>query len=212
MTTSFDELVSDARLGEGRAFAELWSSYSTRVAAFVRSQGAVDVEEITNDVFLAVFTRLDSLEGGESGFVALLFTIARRRVVDELRRGSRTVPAVPWSAQDDVVGSSTQGVVQDAATTVELREEISDLLGVLTPDQREVVVLRLLADLSLEQVAAVLGCRIGTVKARQRRGLDALRRAVAARADSSGGCPRPHPLTDTLTDPLITSDIRQALP
>jgi RNA polymerase sigma-70 factor (ECF subfamily) len=54
--------------------------------------------------------------------------------------------------------------------------EARDLLAGLTLDQRDVLVLRIFGELPLEQVAEILGKRLGAVKALQRRGLDALRR------------------------------------
>lgn len=173
----FDDLVRDARLGEGAAFAELWSRHAARVAGFVRAGGATDVEEITSDVFAAAFDGIGRFEGDETGFVALLMTIARRRVTDEHRRRSRRLPVESWEHHRDIQGA---GSVEDDAIARASVGELSEHLARLTQDQREVVLLRLLADLSLEQTAGVMGKRVGTVKSLQRRGLDALRRSLAA--------------------------------
>lgn len=173
----FQDLLHDARLGEGAAFAELWSRHAARVAAFVRFRGATDVEEITSDVFVAAFDGIGRFEGDETGFAALLLTIARRRVVDEQRRRSRRVPVAPWEAQDD---TRTVRSVEDDVLDRAAADDLADHLDRLTPDQREVVSLRMLADLSLEQTAQVMGKRVGTVKSLQRRALDALRRSMAA--------------------------------
>ncbi|HEY0948591.1 sigma-70 family RNA polymerase sigma factor [Nocardioides sp.] len=172
----FQDLLHDARLGEGTAFAELWSRHAARVAAFVRGRGGIDVEEITSDVFVAAFESIGRFEGDEAGFVALLLTIARRRVVDEQRRRSRRVPVASWAAEDDTrtVRSVEEDVLARAAAT-----DLARHLDRLTPEQREVVTLRLLADLSLEQTAQVMGKRVGTVKSLQRRALDSLRRSLA---------------------------------
>ena len=171
---SFEEVLRAAQLGEGAALSELWSHFSGRIAAFVRARGAVDVDEITNDVFLAAFTGLADFRGDLAGFRALLFTIARRRVADEVRRRTRRVQSVPWSPFDDE--HSTSGP-EDALLEQESGRLLLERLERLTPDQRDVVLLRLVADLSLDEVATVLGKSIGTVKSLQRRGLDALRRA-----------------------------------
>ncbi len=172
----FPDLLHDAQLGEGDAFAELWARHAGRVAAFVRVRGGIEVEEITSDVFVAAFTGIGRFEGDEAGFVALLLTIARRRVVDEHRQRSRRVPVAPWDAEDDarVTPSVEDDVLRRAATN-----DLAMHLDRLTADQREVVTLRLLADLSLEQTARVMGKRVGTVKSLQRRALDALRRSLA---------------------------------
>jgi RNA polymerase sigma-70 factor (ECF subfamily) len=173
----FEDLLRDAQLGEGPAFAELWSRHAGKVAAFARARGAVDVEEITSDVFMAAFEGIRRFQGDETGFVALLLTIARRRVVDELRRRSRRVPEAPWSPELD---TRTVGSVEDDVLGRAAARDLAPHLGRLTTDQREVLLLRLLADLSLEQTAAVVGKRVGTVKSLQRRALDALRRSLSA--------------------------------
>lgn len=169
---SFGEVLEAARLGEGPALAELWSHFSGGVAAFVRARGAVDVDEITNDVFLAAFTCLADFRGDLSGFRALLFTIARRRVADEARRRARRVQWVPWSPFDD---DRSTGGPEEALLERESGRLLLRRLERLTADQRDVVLLRLVADLSLDEVATVLGKTVGTVKFLQRRGLAALR-------------------------------------
>ncbi|GAW51878.1 MULTISPECIES: RNA polymerase sigma factor [unclassified Nocardioides] len=173
----FDELLREARLGEGQAFAELWRRHAPRVAGFVRAGGARDVEEITSDVFTAAFGGIGRFEGDEAGFVALLMTIARRRVIDERRRRHRRVAIEPWQHDRDVTAA---GSVEDDAVARVSVGELAEHLARLTQDQREVVLLRLVGDLSLEQTATVMGKRVGTVKSLQRRGLDALRRSLAA--------------------------------
>jgi RNA polymerase sigma-70 factor (ECF subfamily) len=178
----FQDLLRDARLGEGAAFAELWARHAGRVAAFVRVRGAVEVEEITSDVFVAAFAGIGRFEGDETGFVALLLTIARRRVVDEQRQRARRVPVAPWEAEDD--GRAVPSVEDDVLGRASA-DDLAIHLDRLTPDQREVVTLRLLADLSLEQTARVMGKRVGTVKSLQRRALDALRRSLAGNPDIS---------------------------
>lgn len=187
----FQDLLHDARLGEGAAFAELWSRHAGRVAAFIRVRGAVEVEEITSDVFVAAFGGLARFEGDETGFAALLFTIARRRVVDEQRRHARRLPVAPWAAEED---ARTVRSVEEDVLARSAADDLSYHLDRLTPDQREVVTLRLLTDLSLEQTAQVMGRRVGTVKSLQRRALDALRRSMADETDD-----RPTPLDSKAT-------------
>jgi RNA polymerase sigma-70 factor (ECF subfamily) len=63
-------------------------------------------------------------------------------------------------------------------------DEVQALLGALTSDQRDVLLLRIVADLSLEETATVVGKRVGAVKALQRRGLEALRREIHAQGVS----------------------------
>lgn len=185
----FAELLAAAQLGEGAALTELWHRYAPLVAGFARARGAHEVDEVTSDVFLAAFAGLGGFAGDESGFRAWLFTIARRRVVDEVRRRRRAVPQVSW----DSFGHDRPSP-HDVADTVVLRAASRDMIAAmdhLTPEQREVILLRLVADLSIEQVAAVVGKRPGSVKSLQRRGLDALRRKLTPPDGVSTAAVRP---------------------
>ena len=148
------------------------------VLAFVRAAGAEDPEAVVNDVFLGVFGRLSGFAGDESGFRALLLTVARRRVVDDVRRRARRVPTRPW---DDEVDRRTSPSVEEmlVGPAGDDRSPLT-LVGSLPADQRDVVLLRLVADLSIAEVATILDKRPGAVKSLQRRALDSLRRQLAS--------------------------------
>lgn len=107
-------------------------------------------------------------------FRAWVFTIAHRRVLDAWRKHSRRPRRARLSAEVDVEG----GDAEDEALAGLGLSEIETLLEQLTPEQRDVVLLRVLADLPLEQVAAVMGRSVSAVKALQHRALSALRRVI----------------------------------
>src|SRR5690349_14478239 len=105
---------------------------------------------------MAAFGGIHRFQGEETGFVALLLTITRRRVIDELRRRSRRVPETPWSPELD---GRTVGSVEDDVLGRASARDLGPHLARLTTEQREVLLLRLLADLSLEQTAEIVGKR-----------------------------------------------------
>ncbi|MGA8845001.1 MAG: sigma-70 family RNA polymerase sigma factor [Nocardioides sp.] len=194
-TDAFADLLAAAQAGQPQALGELWSRFAGGVAGFARARGATDADEITNDVFLAVFTNIGAFNGDAGGFKALLFTIARRRVIDDLRRRGRQVPSTPWRLFED---RRTDEGPEDKAVA---RERYLDVLGHinrLTEDQRDVVLLRLVGELSIEEVAATLGKTPGSVKSLQRRGLDAVRRRWSEGAAAN----EPTLLTDPGSDQL----------
>lgn len=188
--TPFGDLLEAARGGEGQAFTHLWQRYAPGVAAFARSRGAEEPDELTSDVFVAVFQKLGDFEGDENAFRGFLFTVARRRLIDEVRRRGRRVPTAAWETNGDTRRvASAEEVVMGLGSEAEARE----LLACLTPDQRDVLVLRIFGDLPLEQVATILGKRQGAVKALQRRGLDALRRHLHDETELNKQERRQHP-------------------
>ncbi len=172
---TFASVLSDAQSGSPEAYAELWRRHAPAVVAFARARGSADPEDLTSEVFLTVFRRLADLTGDEGAFKAFMFTVARRRVVDELRARSRRPPTTPWSPDGDERCSAS--AEHEAVASLANGEALA-MLSALAPDQRDVLVLRIFGDLTVDQTAAVLGKRVGAVKALQRRGLEALRRQL----------------------------------
>ena len=135
-------------------------------------RGAADPEDVTSEVFLAVFERLADFTGPEDKFRSWLFTIAHRKAVDARRRISRR----PWtevapSEAPDLPG----GNVEDEALTAITTGRVLDLLAELPDIQRDVLLLRVVADLTVDQVAEALGKSPGAIKQHQRRALNGLR-------------------------------------
>jgi len=173
----FDEVLVRARVGSAEAFTSLYEDLVRPVAAYLRARGVREVEDVTSEVFLAVFTGIGRFVGEQAQFRSWVFTIAHRRVVDGWRKGSRTPLEVPYEADDDVrTSASAESDALDALGDKKVLELLTDL----TEDQREVLVLRIVGDLTVEQVGDVVGKRPGAVKALQRRGLATLRRILLA--------------------------------
>lgn len=168
-----EEVVRRAREGDHEAFGQLWVELSPAVRAFVWSRGAHEPEDVTSEVFLSFYQALGSFSGGLDEARALLFTIAHRRLTDEFRSRSRRPLTVSWSAQDDV---RTTVSAEHRALAALAGETAASALESLTEEQRQVITLRIYGDLTLEQVAAVVGKRLPAVKALHHRGMQTLRR------------------------------------
>jgi RNA polymerase sigma factor (sigma-70 family) len=173
----FTTTLAAARANAGWAFEWLFHTFAPRVHGYLRSHGVTEPDEVTNDVFLAVFRSLDRFAGDEQAFRAWTFTIARNRLVDEYRRRARRIRTIPG---DDAAGLAERagGDVEAEALTNIGSEWAVDLIRRLAPDQRDVLLLRIVADLTIDQIAEVVGKRPGAVKALQRRGLAAARRIL----------------------------------
>lgn len=183
---NFDAVLAAARDGHADALRALWTWYAPSVAAYAGRKGSREPEELTSDVFLAVLTGLATFDGDESGFRALVFTIAHRRVVDELRHRYQRGDPVPLPRDGDpavAAAPSAEDAALDRWGSVRARE----LLQGLPPEQRDVLVLRILGDLSVEQVAGVVGKSVGAVRSLQARGLARLRRTSPVQPTRGGG-------------------------
>ena len=156
------------------AAERLYADLAPAVAGYLRVQRAAEPEDLTSEVFLGVFRGLGSFEGGEAQFRSWVFTIAHRRLQDERRRLARR-PQLATVAPESV---GPAGDVEREALELLGEQWVIGLCARLPPDQRTVLLLRVVADLPAEEVARVTGKTVGAVKALQRRALHSLRRKL----------------------------------
>jgi RNA polymerase sigma factor (sigma-70 family) len=171
--TTLAGLLEAARAGCPRAFERLYRQLAGHVASYLRWHRASDPDGLTNDVFAQVHRNLAGFEGDEQGFRSWLFTIAHHRMIDDRRRSTRQPPLQGELVVDDILAC---GDVEEDAFASLAQDQVRELVSVLSPDQRDVVLLRVVADLSVEDVARLMGKRAGAVKALQHRALASLRR------------------------------------
>ena len=170
-----DPIVARAQRGSPAAFAELYERLAGPVAGYLRLRGVREIEDVTSDVFLSVFSGIAGFHGDGEHFRSWVFTIAHRRSVDHWRRAARAPQTEPLEPTDD--GGASPSAETLALDNVAEREALA-LLNTLSADQREVLLLRIIGDLTVDQVAEVIGKSPGAVKALQHRGLARLRRLV----------------------------------
>jgi RNA polymerase sigma-70 factor (ECF subfamily) len=120
------------------------------------------------EVFISVLPKVGKISGGEDGVRTLLFSIAHARVVDHHRHRGRVAPTVEYAPELD---RRSTGSAEDVTMAQASDESTLAMLSTLSQDHREVLILRVVADLPLEQVAKVMGKSVGSVKQLQRRAL-----------------------------------------
>jgi len=168
-----------ARRGDSDALADLWTIYQPQLLRLLRTQGRSAAEDISSQVWIDVGRSLERFEGDGVAFRSWIFTIARRRAIDEgrrtLRRHEYTSPAVdlqPATARVvDPLGDSLDGVLA--------------LLSTLQPAAAEVVMLRVVHDLPVADVAAITGHSETNVRVLAHRALERLRETL----DEAGSAP-----------------------
>ena len=183
---AFDDVLAAARAGAAWAFEVLYRDLSPVVTGYLRLHGAQDPDDLASETFLAVFRGLSGFSGDEAGLRSWVFTIAHRRLVDDLRRRSRRPLLADGGG--DLLHEVAGGDVEDDVLTRLGAEAVHRLCAGLPEDQRSVL-LRVLADLTVEQVAEVLGRSEGAVKALQRRGLRRLREELTPVGATPAGEP-----------------------
>ncbi len=173
----FQAVLLAARAGADWAWTRIYDSLAPTLLGYLRAQGAPDPDGISGEVFCQLVRDLDRFEGDEAGFRSWVFVMVHHRLVDDVRRRKRR-PEAPISRETLAMVQDPENVeaqVMNRATESELR----GLLDGLTSPQRDVLLLRVFAGLTLEEVADLMGRRIGAVKALQRRGLEALRQEIS---------------------------------
>lgn len=173
-----DALVAAACTGDETALRAVYLALSPAVLVYLRSRGVADPEAVTSEVFIAVLPKLPRLHGGAAGLRTLVFSVAHARLVDALRAAARRPRTVDYEPSDD--DRQAPSAEDDALRSLS-RERVAAMLARLPADQREVVHLRFVADLSVEQVAQVIGRSVGAVKQLQRRALVTLRATLPER-------------------------------
>ncbi len=182
--SDFGELLRAAQLGRPEAWNEIFRVLAPAVGGYLRLRGARDVDDLTSEVFLGIFRNINSFAGGEAAFRSWVFVIAHRRLQDERRRFIRRPQPGSFDAHAAYAEAATGpqepvgGNAEDDALRAIGTDRVKRICARLAPDQADVVLLRILGDLTIEQVAEVLGKSPGAVKQLQRRALAAVERLL----------------------------------
>jgi RNA polymerase sigma-70 factor (ECF subfamily) len=174
----FSSLLRSAREGNEPAWRELYDGLAPAILGYLRANGAPEAEDILSEVFLQVARDIARFEGDERGFRSWAFTIAHHRLIDARRHTARR--PVELSPEPPEPGGRADDAADEALARIGM-EEMQRVLEAISDDQRAVLLLRVVGDLSIEDVAKAVGKRPGAVKALQHRGLAAAKRELARR-------------------------------
>jgi len=170
-----ESLVRRAQNNDQEAFAQLYEEHFDKIYRYLalRVGNEMEAEDMTQQVFLNALQSISSFRWKGVPFSAWLFRIAHNQAVDHLRRRTKRA-SVPLN--ESLVSS---GDSPHSAT--ERKIDIEQLLAAtrrLTEAQREVISLRFTSELSIAQVARIMGKSQGAVKALQHSAIVALRRTM----------------------------------
>lgn len=171
----FPDVLAAARAGDSAAYGRLYHAHAGEIVAFAAARGARDPDAVANDTYLRAFRGLERFDGDAADFRSWVFAIARNVVIDAHRHESRRPPVADGSRHRDRAGAPS---AEAAALTAMGAERVEEVLSVLTDDQREVIALRLVADLTIAEVSRILDKPETSVKALQRRAMRRLQREI----------------------------------
>jgi RNA polymerase sigma-70 factor (ECF subfamily) len=174
--SSASALVHRAQRGDHEAFSQLYAAYYPKVYAYVLRHvpGQEEVaRDLTSDVFMRALEHLKSYRFQEVPFTSWLYRIAHNRVIDHYRRLPKHQP-VPIEDDEQL---AKKALTLDLSLLLN-RKVLYDAICKLTPEQRSVIVLRLIQDHSVAETARAMGRSEDAVKKLQSRALAALERML----------------------------------
>lgn len=156
------------------AFAELFRHFAPRVKAFLMKGGASEplAEECMQEAMATVWRKVDLFDPSRASVATWIFTIARNRRIDVIRKERRPEPEdLPW-------GPEAEPNQEDVVSLQQESERLSQALAALPEKQRTLVEQAYFGDLSHSEIADATGLPLGTIKSRIRLALEKLRHSL----------------------------------
>ncbi len=183
----FDAILAAARTGAAWAWESLYRDLAGPVRGYLAGRGAPDPDDLASETFLAVARDIHRFSGDESDFRSWVFTIAHRRMQDAFRKRGREVATVDGEYAEARAEEEWLGNVETEAMNEMSMLEVGAIIRNLTKVQQDVLLLRVVGDLSVAEAASVLGKSEDAVKAIQSRALKSLRKEISEAASPLRG-------------------------
>ncbi len=168
-----DELIARAKGGDREALGAMFREYHPAILRYLKGVSLSNAEDVAGQVWVDAASSLRRFDGDGDDLRRWLFTIARRRMIDSFRSRSRR----PEVAMAEPPARPTTGGAEDSLERLAWAEEV---LRRLPPAQAEVVVLRVIVGLDVDEVAALIDKSPGAVRVLAHRGLGRIKALLAA--------------------------------
>lgn len=168
-----------AQRQDGAAFAALFGHFAPRVKAFLLKSGAdmALAEDCMQEVMATLWRKAHLFDPARASVATWVFTIARNRKIDMIRKARRPEPEdLPWGPEVAVDAVEVVALQQDSA-------RLKQALVALPEKQRDLIQRAYFGDLSHSEIAAQTGLPLGTIKSRIRLAIDRLRHALGAEGE-----------------------------
>lgn len=176
------EVVTRAQAGDPDAIAELYEQHWGLVYRFCyrRTSNTHMAEDLATDVFERLIKKVETFEWRGQEISAWLLVVARNIIADRFKSKPYQKEVQSGTTTDYALGYSAAGPgPEDVATDNITHETVLRMMDRLSPDQREVLRLRFLCEMSMEEAAAVMGKEVSSIKALQFRAVRTMRRLFA---------------------------------
>lgn len=179
---SFNDLM--ARIAGARdrvAFAALFTALAPRVKGYIVRMGSDDAtaEEITQDVMLTVWHQADRFDPSRAGLTTWIYTIARNRRIDRLRRE----PRVEFDAADPLLVADPSPSADRGIENAQDEQRLRKAIDALPREQADLLLMSYYEDITHQEIADARNLPLGTVKSRIRLAVERLRRHLGAEGE-----------------------------
>jgi RNA polymerase sigma-70 factor (ECF subfamily) len=176
---AMERLVGRAQAGDREALEQLYLEHVDRVYSYLHLTvgNRHDAEDLTTQTFVRMLESIGRFRWGSAPFSAWLFRIAHNLAMDHFRAGRR------WQPEEEVPEPSetAESSAEEEAMRALAGQSMLDLIDELSPEQRQVLILKFVFDFSNAEAASVLRKSEGAVKSLQHRALASLQKHVAKR-------------------------------
>ncbi|SDZ03407.1 RNA polymerase sigma-70 factor, ECF subfamily [Jannaschia faecimaris] len=165
------------------AFEALFRYYAPRVKAYLMRTGltAAMAEDCMQDVMVTLWRKAHLYDPTRAAVSTWLFTIARNRKIDLIRRAQRSEPEdLPWGPEPEPDQADALGMLQES-------DRLAMAVAELPPKQRDLVERAYFGDATHSEIAAATGLPLGTIKSRIRLAIDRLRHSLQADVSGASG-------------------------
>lgn len=175
--TPEEALLKRAKALEPGALAEIYERHVDPIYRYIymRLRNPADAEDLTGQVFLKMIDALPAYRLQGVPFSTWLYRIAHNLVVDRYRRAGRA----PIELSEQLPDSGPFGLPEVRLQTSEDRRRLAAAIGRLTDDQRQVILLRFIENVEVEQIARIMNRTRGAIHAMQHRALASLNRVLS---------------------------------
>lgn len=162
-----------ARLGDRAAFVALFDRFAPRLKTYLRQLGADEAaaDDLVQDVMLTVWRRAGQFDPQRASASTWIFTIARNRRIDLLRRERRP----EYDPSDPLLAPDADPPADHSLERAQTQESLHAAVEALPPEQAELLRMVYLDDKPHSRIAKELGLPLGTVKSRLRLAMEKLR-------------------------------------
>lgn len=177
--SQLDSNLIAAQNGDADAFSAIWKDLNPRIVKFAASQcygTLLDRDDIASETWASVVKDIGKFKGDYHQFQGWIFTLARNRVIDLARKRDRQVKSGGNVSEIDVQDGSI--LMEQLFEADETRTSIIKYIQCLPKTQAEIVMMRIIGDLSVAETAQLLSRSENTVRVLCHRGLIALRASL----------------------------------